>query len=62
MEALFWNMKGDAWFYYKAPLEGDVISVSGTLCSMKGIECLDGMQGPFIWVGILQLMGNHETA
>lgn len=55
-------MKGDAWSYYKAPVEGDIVSVSGTLCSMKGIECPDGMQGPFIWVGILQLMGNHETA
>lgn len=58
----FCNMKGDIWFYYKTPLEGDIVSVSGTLCSMKGIECLDRMQGLFIQVGILQMMGNQETA
>ena len=55
-------MKGDIWFYYKTPLEGDIVSVSGTHCSMKGIECLDRMQGLFIQVGILQMMGNQETA
>lgn len=62
MEALICNMKGDTWFYYKTPLEEGIVSVSGTLCSMKGIECLDRMQGPFIQVRILQMMGNHETA
>lgn len=50
-------MKGDIWFYYKTPLEGDIVSVSGTHCSMKGIECLDRMQGLFVQVGILQMRG-----
>lgn len=61
-EALFCNMKGDTWFYYKACLEEDIVSVSGTLCSVNWGRASGQEAGP-IHAGQNSMKdGDRETA